>query len=188
MLFPCTCITKVCFRLFPCVTKGTVHAFSQARVSAHSCRDPGKLAWAECFSCDGEMTLSANHSSCLVFTTHSTGCWYSWGLEKLTHFLEIARDAGRQSANHAASSCAVSGCEAARIYRNVESSIIIKVTSVKKCSAQARLPGSLKPCAETLACEDDFMLFPCIAKVHVILFPCITKVGLHSHSSHALLR
>ena len=43
-------------------------ASSQARVSAHGCRDPGKPAWAEHFSHGGEMILSANHSSCLVFT------------------------------------------------------------------------------------------------------------------------
>ena len=38
----------------------------------------------------------------------------------------------------------------------MESSLIINEASVKKCSAQACLPGSLKPCAETLACEDVF--------------------------------
>ena len=34
------------------------------------------------------------------------------------------------------------------------SSVIITNASVEECSAQAGLPGSLQPCAETLACED----------------------------------
>ena len=35
------------------------------------------------------------------------------------------------------------------------SSLIINDAGVKKCLAEAGLPGSMKPCAETLACEDD---------------------------------
>ena len=35
-----------------------------------------------------------------------------------------------------------------------ESSVISSDATSKKCLAQANLPGSLKPCAETLACED----------------------------------
>ena len=41
------------------------------------------------------------------------------------------------------------------LYPTNESSVIINHASSKKCSDQADLPGSLKPCAETLACEDD---------------------------------
>ena len=40
------------------------------------------------------------------------------------------------------------------MYPNKESSLIINTTSFKKCSGQAGLPGSLPPCAETLAGED----------------------------------
>ena len=36
----------------------------------------------------------------------------------------------------------------------MESSLIINTASFKKCSGQAGLPGSLPPCAETLAGED----------------------------------
>ena len=55
-------------------------------------------------------------------------------------------------------SCTVIGCKVALPKEptpSMESSLIINDTSGKKCSAQAGLPGSLKPCAETLACEDD---------------------------------
>ena len=41
---------------------------SPARVSAHGGSDPGKPAWSEHFSRSGEMSLSANHSSSLMFT------------------------------------------------------------------------------------------------------------------------
>ena len=37
-----------------------------------------------------------------------------------------------------------------------ESSLIIDATSFKKCLGQAGLPGSLPPCAETLAGEDAY--------------------------------
>ena len=49
-------------------------------------------------------------------------------------------------------SCAVIGWEVA--LHTYEELLIINDASVKKCSAQARLPGSLKPCAETVAWED----------------------------------
>ena len=46
-----------------------LHTSSQARVSAHGFRDPGKLGWAQnAVSCSGGTTLSAYHSSCLTFT------------------------------------------------------------------------------------------------------------------------
>ena len=41
---------------------------SPARVSAHGARDPGKPAWPEHFLHSGGMSLSANHSSSLMFT------------------------------------------------------------------------------------------------------------------------
>ena len=41
---------------------------SPARVSAHGGRDPGKPAWPEHFLRSGGMSLSANHSSSLMFT------------------------------------------------------------------------------------------------------------------------
>ena len=79
-------------------------ASSQARVSAHGFRDPGTAAWAEHFSPGGGLTLSAHHSSCLVFTnTLDRVLIYSWGFEKQTPILGIARDAGRLSANHVGS-------------------------------------------------------------------------------------
>ena len=40
------------------------------------------------------------------------------------------------------------------VYSKKESSVIISDSSSKRCSAQADLPESMKPCAETLACED----------------------------------
>ena len=43
-------------------------ASSPARVSAHGGRDPGKPAWPEHFLRSGGMSLSANHSSSLMFT------------------------------------------------------------------------------------------------------------------------
>ena len=41
---------------------------SPVRVLAHGGRDPGKPAWPEHFSRSGGMSLSANHSSSLLFT------------------------------------------------------------------------------------------------------------------------
>ena len=76
---------------------------AQARVSAHGFRNPGNPAWAEHFSRGSGMTLSTNHSSCLVFPTDSTGCWYLWRFEKLTSIFRIARDTGRLSAKHVGS-------------------------------------------------------------------------------------
>ena len=43
------------------------------------------------------MTLSATHSSCLVFTNAFDRVLIFMKLEKLTHVLGIARDAGRLS-------------------------------------------------------------------------------------------
>ena len=43
-------------------------ASSPARVSAHGGRDPGKPAWPKHFSRSGGMSLSASHSSSLLFT------------------------------------------------------------------------------------------------------------------------
>ena len=52
-----------------CMQLGCLLPSSQAGVSAHGFGDPGKPAWAEHFSRGGGMTLSANHSSCLVFAS-----------------------------------------------------------------------------------------------------------------------
>ena len=84
--------------------------------------------------------------------THSTGYWYSWGFEKLTRILGIGRDAGRLSANRVASLVRSDWVRSSSTH--MESSLIINNVSVKKCYAQAGLPGSLQPCAEALSCED----------------------------------
>ena len=52
-------------------------------------------------------------------------------------------------------SCAVIGWEVALPMQIRESAAIISDASSKMCSAQAGLPGPLKPCAEILSCEGD---------------------------------
>ena len=121
-------------------------ASSQARISQHSSRDTGNPAWAEHYSCDGAMTLSANHSSCILFTN-------AFNSVLLTNFWS----ADPHSWNHKGCWEAVSRPRCLLcvhwlggkwLYPNEGSSLISTDASLKKCSSQARLPGSLKLCAE----------------------------------------
>ena len=67
----------------------------------------------------------------------------------MIRILGIARDGGK---NHVASFVR---CDSVRrSSTQIPSSLIVNNDRVKKCSAQAGLPGSLKQCAETLAYED----------------------------------
>ena len=74
--------------------------------------------------------------------------------EVLKCILGIERDAGRLSANHVASFVGSDWVRSSSTQIIMESSLIVNDASLKECSAQAGLPWSLKPCVETLACEN----------------------------------
>ena len=115
---------------------------SQARVSAHGFRDPGKLAWAEHFSRGSGMTLSVNHSSCLVFTSavdrmlifirfwkadlHSWNCKGCWEAVNQSCCLFCEQWMGGNW-----------------LYPTKQSSVLIN-DATKVCLAQTHLPGSLE--------------------------------------------
>ena len=120
---------------------------SQARVSALGFRDPGNPAWAEHFSRGGGMTLSQSQLLYFCLPTHSTMC-----LTLMRFWKADPRSWNRKGCWETVSqSCCLfrqQWLDAKYLYPNKESSLTINGASVKKYSVQARLPGSLKPCAE----------------------------------------
>ena len=126
---------------------------SQARVSAQGFRAPSKPAWAEHFSRGGGMPLSANHSSCLLFTNA-----FDTVLIFRRFWKADPRSWNRKGCCEAVSESCCLFCEqwigGNYFYPNKGTSVTISDASSKEYSAQADLLVSLKQCAETLACED----------------------------------
>ena len=110
----------------------------------------------EHFSHGGGMTLSGNHSSCLLFTNA-----FNRVLILMRFWKADPHSWNRKGRWEAVSQSCCLFCErwlgGKQLYPTKETSVRISHASSKKCSAQANLPGSLKLCAETLACEDGLV-------------------------------
>ena len=130
--------------LYWCAGYNLLDASPQAIVSAHGSRDPGKPAWAEHFSYGGGMTLSANHSSCMVFTNafdrvfifmrFGTAELHSWNPKR--YWQAVSKSCCLLRAHWLG---------AKDLYSNVESSIVINDTSGKKMGGYS---ASGRKCSE----------------------------------------
>ena len=99
------------------------------------------------------MTLSASHTSCLAFTNAFDRVLISMRFWKADRH-PWNREGWWEAVSQSCCLFREQWMDGNWLYPTKESSVIISDASSKKCLAQAHLPRSLKPCIDTLACEN----------------------------------